>query len=232
MFLTRFHINPARSGARRLLASPQRLHAAVLSAFPGSTADEIGRVLWRLDPVGPQVFLLITSPERPDLTHLVEQAGWPTLDTAWETRDYDPVLARLTADQQWAFRLTANPTQSLPIEPGQKRGRVVAIRSVERQLAWLATQGAKHGFSLIQRTVESLDAATGEPVAGEVATTRVTRNQVVRFKRESATVTLRVADFDGLLRVTDAEAFRSVLCNGMGSARAYGCGLMTIAPAR
>lgn len=34
MFLTQFDINVARRDAMRLLASPERLHAAVLGAFP------------------------------------------------------------------------------------------------------------------------------------------------------------------------------------------------------
>lgn len=34
MFLTRFRVNTARPGARRLLSSPQVMHAAVMSSFP------------------------------------------------------------------------------------------------------------------------------------------------------------------------------------------------------
>lgn len=239
MYLTRFQINPGRNSARRLLASPQRMHAAVLSSLPSDassgepsvrTLREQGRVLWRVDPIGPQVFLLIVSPTKPDLTHLVEQAGWPTLDTGWETRDYNAVLDRIETGQRWAFRITGNPVHSLAAEPGQKRGRVVAHRTVEHQLGWLASQGERHGFTLVTRRAESLDADTGEVVTGEAPTTRVTRSEVVKFRRESSEVTLRIAGFDGVLEVTDAEAFRSALRAGIGPARAYGCGLLTIAP--
>lgn len=232
MYLTRFQINPARNGARRLLVSPQRMHAAVLSAFPGPTSDENGRVLWRIDRVGSQLFLLVVSPERPDLTHLVEQAGWPTLETGWETRDYDPVLGRIEAGQRWAFRFTGNPVHSLPVEDGAKRGRVVAYRTIEQQLGWLASQGERHGFALATRAVEGLDAASGEPVTGEASTARITRSEVVRFDREGSKVTLRIADFDGIVEITDAAAFRAALSRGIGPARAYGCGLLTIAPVR
>ena len=34
MFLTRVYLNPYRRGCRRLVLSPQRLHAAVLASFP------------------------------------------------------------------------------------------------------------------------------------------------------------------------------------------------------
>ncbi|MBB1246872.1 type I-E CRISPR-associated protein Cas6/Cse3/CasE, partial [Streptomyces durbertensis] len=56
MYLTRFRVNTARAGARRLLSSPQALHAAVMSSFPAllpaSSPGESpagARVLWRLD---------------------------------------------------------------------------------------------------------------------------------------------------------------------------------------
>ncbi|MCQ4210393.1 type I-E CRISPR-associated protein Cas6/Cse3/CasE, partial [Streptomyces longispororuber] len=75
MFLTRFRINTARPGARRLLASHQILHAAVMSSFPNmlpsGTPPPGSRVLWRLDHLQrTEVVLYLVSPERPDLTHL------------------------------------------------------------------------------------------------------------------------------------------------------------------
>ncbi|BAV87872.1 hypothetical protein RA11412_1573 [Rothia aeria] len=43
-------------------------------------------------------------------------------------------------------------------------------------------------------------------------------------------VTLRKAQFDGALRITNVEQFREALVNGMGRGKAYGMGLMTLAP--
>lgn len=53
------------------------------------------------------------------------------------------------------------------------------------------------------------------------------------FKREKGdkhSVTLDAVTFEGVLEVTDADAFRSVLANGIGPGKAYGFGLMSIAP--
>ena len=75
MFLTQFDVNVARRDAVRLLASPERLHAAVLSSFPpGQSASDDGRTLWRLDrgPTPHEAKLMIVSPLRPDLTVLNE----------------------------------------------------------------------------------------------------------------------------------------------------------------
>ena len=109
MYLTRFRINTARIGARRLLSSPQVMHAAVMSSFaeiPESNADG-PRILWRVDrDSSAATYLYIVSPARPDLTHLVEQVGWPQTGR-WETFDYRPFLERLAKGDEWAFRLTA-----------------------------------------------------------------------------------------------------------------------------
>jgi CRISPR system Cascade subunit CasE len=43
-------------------------------------------------------------------------------------------------------------------------------------------------------------------------------------------VTLTRVTYDGALEITNTDAFRTVLTEGIGRARAYGCGLITLAP--
>jgi CRISPR system Cascade subunit CasE len=220
MFLTRFQVNPARRGARKLLSSPHAMHAAVRAAFAAPQDHERAgaRTLWRLDTTAStRVQLFIVSPGRPDLTHLVEQAGWPTTE-AWVTRDYDALLNSLRPGQPWAFRLTANPTHS-----GRKTGdakdtqRFGYLRE-EEQSRWLVGRAAQHGFSLAAQQ-------DGR------ANLRLHRRQTQTFKRGMNAVTLTIVTYDGILQVTDADAFRQALTSGIGHAKAYGCGLLTIAPA-
>lgn len=102
MYLTRFDINSARRGAQKLLGSPQAMHAAVLSGFPpAEDPAHRRRVLWRVDAGPVHTRLYVTSEDRPDLTHLVEQAGWPTSRT-WDSRSYDGLLDSLVAGGRWA----------------------------------------------------------------------------------------------------------------------------------
>lgn len=219
MFLTRFQINPARRNARRLLASPHAMHAAVRGAFPDAADYERAdtRTLWRLDTPAPTtVHLYIVSPGRPDLTHLVEQAGWPTTDT-WVTRDYSGLLASLRASQEWAFRLTANPTHSgRKTADAKETQRFGHLREPE-QVEWLIRRTEQHGFALATQ-------ADGSP------NLRLHRRHTQSFKRGMGTVTLTTATYDGILHITDADAFRRALTHGIGHAKAYGCGLLTLAP--
>lgn len=215
MYLTRCGINPARRGARRLLASPQRLHAAVQAGFPPS--DTCDRVLWRLDTSDHRSDLFIVSRHQPDLSHLVEQAGWPTTQT-WETREYAPLLDHLMRGQRWAFRLTANPVRSVPRPEG--RGQIKAHVTVAQQQEWFLRRAPQLG---IEVPISSL----GVP---EVI---VKDRRTARFERREAAggrdVTVVMATFDGVLDIAEPDLLRRALIGGVGRAKAYGCGLLTLA---
>lgn len=219
MYLTRMHLNPARRQTRLLLASPQRMHAAVLCSFPPmqSSAEDAGRVLWRVDETRSShtIALWVSSPARPDLTHLVEQAGWPTANDPWQTQSLVPLLDRLQKGQEWVFRLTANPVRSVRPEGGG-RGKRYGHVTVEQQEGWLRDRSAGAGFEVL--------------LAG------VTGRRQVSFTRRSdgaeRSVTFRQATFDGVLRVDDPTLLRDSLVSGIGRAKGYGCGLLTLAPPR
>lgn len=219
MYLTRFEINTARRGARTLLSSPQNVHAAVLSAFPSGTAEpgEHGRLLWRIDAIGPATHLYLVSPDKPDLTHLVEVAGWPSTQ-GWVTKDYDALLDRLTTADRWAFRLRANPTRSgrktSESPTTQRFGHLTAAQ----QLTWLTSRAQKAGFEIPIGHLEQPQAA-------------VVQRDVLRFDRRGSQVTLATATYEGTLIVRDPAAVRRTLTHGLGPAKGYGCGLLTLARA-
>ncbi|MEV0609515.1 type I-E CRISPR-associated protein Cas6/Cse3/CasE [Polymorphospora rubra] len=222
MYLTRFQINPARRNARRLLSSPHAMHAAVRAAFPVVEDYERAdtRTLWRLDTTATAtVHLYIVSPGRPDLTHLVEQAGWPTTDEAWITRDYDGLLGSLRPGQQWAFRLTANPTHSGRKTADAKETQRFGYLREPEQVDWLARRAERNGFALASQH-------DGRP------NVKLHRRHTQTFKRGMGSVTLTTATYEGILQVVDTDSFRRALTGGIGHAKAYGCGLLTLAPAQ
>jgi len=212
MFLTRFAVNPARRGAQKLLGSPHAMHAAVMSSFPPEVLEptDAGRVLWRVDRGSTATHLFVLSPALPDLTHLVEQAGWP-LTATWDTRPYAPFLHRLADGQIWAFRLRANP-----VKAAKDVGKIVGHLTAEQQSAWLSARASSNGFRILQST-------QGTPALS------VSEREKQQFRRGDDRVTLVTARFDGVLQITDVSAFRSVLARGLGRAKGYGCGLMTLA---
>lgn len=225
---TRMMLNPATRSGRRLLFNRQAMHAAVMAAFSPDTHDRMeGRPLWRLDEDGHRHTLYLVSPAPPDLTHVVEQAGWA--GESWSSVDYEPFLGRLRAGQQWGFRLTANPVKS--VAQVQGRSKILPHVTPTQQTGWLDDRSSSWGFSLL--APESSSVGVENDVTPPV---RVTQRRDERFGRSDGArgrdrVTLRMAQFDGLLRVEEPEVFREALVGGMGRAKAYGCGLMTLLPA-
>lgn len=219
MYLTKMSLNGRRRGAMKLLSSPQAMHAAVQSSFaPGSLEAAGGRALWRVDQLGQhEISLYVVSPVEPDLTHLVEQAGWQ-VGEMWQTRDYKPLLSRLEAGQRWAFRLTANPVFS-----GYKQGRdwtdtkPLAHITVEQQRQWLLDRAVRAGFRIA-------DDGHGE------AALRVVGRSTLRFTKAGHRVVVGTATFEGTLEVADPAVLATTLSRGLGRAKAYGCGLLTLAP--
>jgi CRISPR system Cascade subunit CasE len=157
-----------------------------------------GRILWRLDELNGKLYLLVVSLGRPKAD----------AQLSWQTKPYHAFLERIQAGQTWRFRLTANPTKAAKALPGQ-RGKVFGCQTAKLQEEWLLQKSEKCGFSpqfqILQRGTEDFF-QNGNP------------------KR----VELTVATYEGVLTVTDAERFRAALVNGIGRAKGYGCGLLTV----
>ncbi|MFD4606979.1 type I-E CRISPR-associated protein Cas6/Cse3/CasE [Streptomyces sp. NPDC058440] len=255
MFLTRFRVNTARPGARRLLSSPQAMHAAVMSSFPtllptDTPPSDGPRVLWRLDhTTRAEVMLYVVSPDRPDLTHLVEQAGWPAAAAAdpaepgWQSRPYGPLLDRLATGDRWAFRLTANPVHHARRKDDEPTKRTAHLTPVH-QVGWLLKRQETCGFRVLEkpdakRLLPRGTTHTKQPHHGDRYELTVRDQRALAFEKSRTTATqggrrapvsLVTVTFDGRLEVTDPELLRRALTQGIGKAKAYGCGLLTLAP--
>lgn len=210
MILTRTNLNLARPRAKQLLGSPQAMHAAVLAGFPPGI--EPARPLWRIDtddPVRPHLY--VVSAERPDMTHVEEQAGWPSHPTT-VSADYGPFLERLEAGQQWMFRLVANPSHYATLDGRQ---RLVAHQSTRHQVEWLRGRSESMGVDL---------GSEDEP------TFTVVKKEWRKFRHgDKGRITFLAVTYEGVLTVKQPDALREALTSGVGRKRAYGCGLLTLA---
>ncbi len=217
MYLSRIEVNPRRRETVRALTSPQILHAALEAGFPSGTKDEhagVRNLLWRTDRLKGSLYILVQSVRRPDFTHVIEQFGWPASGQTWETREYGAFLEKLEQGQKWRFRLSANPVHSVNgAKENGKRGEVKAHVTVEQQRKWLLDKSAALGFSVEK---EEMD---------------VVHRETVRFRRTpqaKSWVVLSRATFEGVLTIADAAVLTEAMKNGIGRAKAYGCGLLTL----
>jgi CRISPR system Cascade subunit CasE len=176
------------------------------------------RTLWRLDEsrAGRFASLYIVSPEVPSIDVLVSQLGTDP-ESGFATSAYEPFLDRLEVRQEWGFRLKANPTKSVPSGEKAVRGKRIPIVKREEQIAWLEKRAAQCGFHLpINRL--------------EVSEVVVSQSEMVDFARQDSTVTFATAVFDGVIAVDDPQKLRQALLEGIGRAKGYGYGLLTLIP--
>ena len=146
--------------------------------------------------------LYIVSPEVPVVSEAIERFDIDESSVA--SKDYLPFSSRVVQGDMW--RKGRRPNEGIV---GTIQGHV----TVSQQLEWLESHAGPNGFSLVSD-------------ASDVVVSHRSREV---FNRDDRKVTLVTAQFDGVLRVEDPDKFRHVLGFGIGRAKGFGCGLMTIA---
>ncbi len=218
MYLTKLTLDPRSVELRRDLANIHDMHRTVMSAYlelpPTTTYRQAHGVLWRLDPVTGGYLQYVQSRTEPDWATLATRLIRPA-----EVRSLEPVLASISSGRKYAFRLVGNPTRWIQAEDNTDKHKRVALRHREAQIEWLVNKGEQHGF-VIPTTPRS---------GPDVAPTAI---PALTGRRSGQTITIEPVRFDGHLIVTDPTAFTEAVTNGIGRAKAYGCGLLSLAPPR
>jgi CRISPR system Cascade subunit CasE len=250
VYLSRLLLDPFHSRVRRDLGDCHRMHCTVMSGFPNGGESGVGArsrygVLYRVEAGrrGQSVVLLVQSAVRPSWNHLVEEGYLARPGLAEDNpaiKCIEEQISCITEGMALRFRLRANPTKKVGTTGKSERlsgaqknnGRRVFIADQAEQIDWLARKGATSGFALMGVRAdpsiadvagESEDIVTGAKPVGEWER----RGGVAESRHQ---LMFRGVVFDGHLRVTDERAFKAALANGIGSGKAYGFGLMSIAP--
>jgi CRISPR system Cascade subunit CasE len=168
--------------------------------------------LFRIDPLpNGRAAIIVQSAIEPDWDYAFRNAGY-LLSAPPEVKSFEPNFLK---GQCLRFRLAANPTRRLsrnsPDAKEESIGKRVPVPT-DQLMDWLARRAESAGF-LIER-----DATTLQP-------------GYVYMNKNGKGQRLRSVLFDGLLRVTDPDAFRQTLVRGIGSGKAFGFGLLSVAPA-
>ncbi|MFE5734211.1 type I-E CRISPR-associated protein Cas6/Cse3/CasE [Streptomyces sp. NPDC056528] len=177
----------------------------------------------------------------------------PVLDQLAVGREF---AFRLTASP---VHNTRTPTKLTPAqaeriaahaEVGNERPRGFRLghRTASAQLDWLLGRTSRCGFDIPAVHIEAA-AAGPQPHATATAPdcaepprrrpdpnppfeVRITARHRHSFRKHEKGhhVVFHSATFEGRLRITDTELFRTSLLTGIGPSKAYGCGLLTLAP--
>lgn len=122
------------------------------------------------------------------------------------------------------FRLTVNPTKKIDTKTGtdgkKNNGRRVPVHDDALE-EWLVSRADKSGFR-----VQQLHSVRTGYVFFDKRSLH-TRNGNENGKVEPSR--LRSATYDGLIEVTNADAFRNAVAGGIGPEKAFGFGLLCLA---
>lgn len=195
------------TAARLRLRDSYDWHQAVWKAFPGRDRERRD-FLTRLDRRREGFRLLIVSPIEP-----VHPAWCPAGSECWKTT---PIPEAYFTRRRYAFQLCGNPTRKVAVHNPdgsfRKNGRRVPLGTREDLVAWINRKGEQGGFS----------------VAEEVLRTFSRGREY--FEKNGMRGLHSAVEFQGVLAVTDPATFFETFSRGVGSAKAFGFGLLVIAP--
>lgn len=226
-YFSRVILDPYKIQARQTLKGMLRNayleHTNLWKLFPG-TPDAARGFVYRWERKGGSRVYYLVSDREP-----VPLPGWDV-----QTKAYRP---KLSVGQSLFFSLRANPVVKRKDGQGKQRRHDVVMDEKQKigyktmppeqrlpmadmvqrcGLEWLAARREKYGFEFDVQdvAVESYE-------------------QLQAFKPGSdKAIRYSVMDFRGLLRVTEPERFSQALFAGLGAAKAFGCGLLMVKPAR
>ena len=163
------------------------------------------RVLWRLETgrYGENPRVLVQTLKPPRWEEVLSRWEEPYGELAPDSPK--EVHLALRPGQLLRFRLYANPTVT-------REGKRLGLYREEDQLNWLFERLKERGA-----------------VAHKVL---VSRREKKNFKKRGETITLATAQFDGVLEVSNPERLLQAIEQGIGHGKAFGLGLLSVAPYR
>ena len=239
IYLTKMTLNVESRAVWNDLGNLQQLHRTVSRAFPAienqerlahheriSPRNEFD-LLHRLDfdSRGGRAVLLVQSGIAPDWSFLPD--GYAD---EIKCKSVGEQYAAIADGQKLVFRLRANPTKRVGKSDAlakdkfkeSKTRRRVELRTDEEKIEWLRRKGADAGFRLAGVRIKESIANVAQIADGKIRSRR---------SEGEPPMTFGATTFEGVLEVTDAEKFRQSLKQGIGTGKAYGFGLLSVARA-
>lgn len=223
-----------RQAAYELAQSPYAEHQWLWKFFP-SDKDQPRDFIFRRHEIGQMPRFYVVSQRKPK-----------AFSEAWQlqSRVYDP---QLQEGQRLSFQLHANPTISKKNDAGKLQRHDVVMQA-KRQLL------AEHGFSekakwaewkdenskpllyeLVQKHCSEWFDGVAKRNGFEIALTDEEKPQLQidsyeqsKADKRNHHISFSTVDFSGELLVTNPELFQRALFNGIGHAKAFGCGLLLV----
>lgn len=208
MYLSKLLLDPRNRQVQKEIGNRYELHRTLTAQFPEENRKDIG-LLFRLEPDNQwndgNIVLLAQTQLNPTWDALLK-AGM--LTTAPEVKFFE---LDFSVDDSFYFRLLGNPTMRKS-QPDGKSKRI-GLYTPEEQQAWLARKAKQSGFEVMGVNMRDLGLI----------------ESIKKKNAKSYTIKHLAVQFDGLLKVENTNKLNAALKNGIGSAKAFGFGLLSLA---
>ena len=198
-------LNPKSRQCRNDMRNAQSMHRRIMALFPHTPSkqarQELG-VLWRIEP-NETPTLLLQSVREPNFGSLPD--GY---SDSHDHKNIDNHLASLRNGQIVRYRAMLNPVRS---SRAGGRNSQTPIRFSEHQ-RWWEDRSERIGLVSVDAPV-----LIGQPAK------HLNRNGV------APSVPIYSTRVDGIAEIADADNLRRAIESGVGRAKAWGCGLLTVA---
>jgi CRISPR system Cascade subunit CasE len=208
MNMSKLILNPQSRQVQAELSNTYEMHRTLSSAFSPELYEK-ERFLYRLEirHTEPYLVILLQSRLLPDWT-VLERKGY-LLHPA-QVKTYEP---KFQTGQVLMFRLVANPARRIKPEGKQKLGKRVGLYQFQDQQAWLERKAKQHGFVPLSVQITDLSDQHAYKV----------------IKEERKRLTHHGVRFDGMLEIAEADLFTQAIAQGVGPAKGFGFGLLSLA---
>ena len=203
-WLTRITLDPHSADARRDTLDVVEQYRTAMRLAPDGLGDShraAAGLLWRREEglSGPQI--------------IVQTSGEPLVDRlpggygSCEVRDISSLVGRIQGGGAVRFRCVASPV--VATGPSGTRGKRVALRGEEEQLAWWQRKSVAAGIAVLEVSATPLRAG--------------------RSRRKPG-LSVPLVRFEGVARVENAEGLTAAVAGGVGPNRVMGAGLLSVIP--
>lgn len=222
-----------RQAAHEFAQSTYAAHKWLWNFFP-SSSDQTRDFIFRRHEIEQMPRFYVVSKRPPK-----------AFSEAWQvqSRPYEP---QLQEGQRLTFQLRANPVISRKNGAGKSQRHDVVMQAKKKLLEehglgkdakwadWQDENSKPLLYELVQQhCAEWLDgvaARNGFAIAltGEEPQLQVDAYEQSRAEKRDHNIRFSAVDFSGELLVTNPELFQQALFNGLGHAKAFGCGLLLV----